>query len=1492
VTPDNGSAGPYQSNTSGHTVTFTVKSTVAGGKWYFYCWDGGGVTCTGLSKSVATLSLNQSTTVTATYSVGTSDGDVWLEARPPAGDAGGDFGNYDVDVVTPPPPRGPPTVTMLEGIGDRSRCLSIAVTGYADDQCGDLVVGHGMPSFRTVGRDRALTLVYSSQQATANMLVPVKVALGSPYGAPDSVIARLRVNTSGTFVVRDSGHYKSWGDPAGVLPPEARQIVLRFDASAISTGAYPFQVEVQGQYLNDQGHVYADTLSGTLLVVNQSASAFGRGWNVAGVERLYLNQPAGQNGILRVGGDGSAALYQSAGANTWAAPAAAYRDTITWDGSTYTRKLKHGIRVVYDNLGRQINTINAVGQETVFKWNATVTSQLDSIRVPPAGQPYVTYRLYYTGGKLDYIADPVGRHLNATVTNGNLVSLQDPDLVSTLFGYDGSGRMISRTSRQGTIDTYAYDAAGRLAQARLRRDSLHTDTTRYMAWDALGIRATGGVSQAARWDTVRTTMNGPRTDVADITRFRIGAFGAPDTIINALGQRTAIERTDGRFPALVTKVTYPTLWTVRQVYDSRGNLTALVDSTGEVGRPVRTTTWLYTDSYNPDAPTKVSDGKGRTTTYHYNSFGQPYLVTDPRGHNTNIGYTSAPSPLGLVASISEAQVETWREIASASDTSDVRLNQTTSFTYDARGNLKTITAPDGLVSAAVADSIGRVLRSYTPTGMETERVYDKLNRITQFRQITSRQALPYGLSLATMNCDTTQVLCADSSRGYDPTLTYLLTTSYYYGLAGLDSLLDPRAVAQRFRYNANGQIRETRDEQNAATIAYLNALGTADSVRLRTGKVIKFQYDVLGRLTSRTMPGHPYTAPGTGCDANCQAQFAATGDSEVVSYSYDAGGNLTKAHGNNGEIRRSYFRDGSLKGQYNTTAGLNDSLSVAYDSAGARTVLRHYGPSRVDSVQYVYDAGGAVSQYKLYWPGTGVPSRVITVERDALGRRRKITYPGGLTAWYSYDMAGNLRRLKSKFPTNGAGTFTLRNKAYDATGHLLEQEIVCGTTAAGAPCEGLSARTMSARYNHLGALVWQHFAGRGLDSLGYDASGNLVFKATREAYHFGSPEVRRFTYLGRSNRIFSEKLDAVGGGSPVVYSYEPDGSRKLELPTPQDNSFRERWYYYDALGRTTGLGSYVPWRYEPHVCLYDADGQMYKPCQIDAPTLGFDGASVITALGNARWHFVQGDGLDDPLSAVGTWSNDTPKELFFVTDGAGQVLATVDSAGVLPAVVDSTVGWQGWSYHGAATRTQGFTANRLSNATAPEYGYYRNRLYDQSTGRWTQEDPLGVAGGINLYQFNGNNPVTFTDPFGLKCTEAQAKKLKNRIQNGARELKQRIKEYEEEPFDKVRPDGRAYDHPAKIKEMQDGLARRRAEYLKKCDNDDDDDFRNGLSSMDELLAYHPGPQLKLLEVSPAAADGSRMSSAVSAKVGAAMLGGVIGAWIVDNLWAFAFAPAL
>jgi RHS repeat-associated protein len=45
--------------------------------------------------------------------------------------------------------------------------------------------------------------------------------------------------------------------------------------------------------------------------------------------------------------------------------------------------------------------------------------------------------------------------------------------------------------------------------------------------------------------------------------------------------------------------------------------------------------------------------------------------------------------------------------------------------------------------------------------------------------------------------------------------------------------------------------------------------------------------------------------------------------------------------------------------------------------------------------------------------------------------------------------------------------------------------------------------------------------------------------------------------------------------------------------------------------------------------------------------------------------------------------------------------------------------------------------------------YRRNRVYDPLTRQFTQEDPIGLAGGLNLYGFANGDPVNFTDPFGL-----------------------------------------------------------------------------------------------------------------------------------------------
>jgi RHS repeat-associated protein len=45
--------------------------------------------------------------------------------------------------------------------------------------------------------------------------------------------------------------------------------------------------------------------------------------------------------------------------------------------------------------------------------------------------------------------------------------------------------------------------------------------------------------------------------------------------------------------------------------------------------------------------------------------------------------------------------------------------------------------------------------------------------------------------------------------------------------------------------------------------------------------------------------------------------------------------------------------------------------------------------------------------------------------------------------------------------------------------------------------------------------------------------------------------------------------------------------------------------------------------------------------------------------------------------------------------------------------------------------------------------YMRNRYYDPASGRFTQEDPSGLAGGLNQYGFAAGDPLNLGDPFGL-----------------------------------------------------------------------------------------------------------------------------------------------
>ena len=130
--------------------------------------------------------------------------------------------------------------------------------------------------------------------------------------------------------------------------------------------------------------------------------------------------------------------------------------------------------------------------------------------------------------------------------------------------------------------------------------------------------------------------------------------------------------------------------------------------------------------------------------------------------------------------------------------------------------------------------------------------------------------------------------------------------------------------------------------------------------------------------------------------------------------------------------------------------------------------------------------------------------------------------------------------------------------------------------------------------------------------------------------------------------------------------------------------------------------------------------------------------------------------------------------------------------------------------------------------TGLHYNYFRD--YDPWTGRYIQSDPIGLAGGPNGYLYAGANPLSFTDPMGLKhkANSAHCSALRKKMQNLRNDLDDRWSDLAADrlnlperlgPGELLSQTKRG--HRTMINDRESNLRKFEKRYSDECEDDDD-----------------------------------------------------------------------
>ncbi|MES9948135.1 MAG: calcium-binding protein, partial [Candidatus Thiodiazotropha sp.] len=360
------------------------------------------------------------------------------------------------------------------------------------------------------------------------------------------------------------------------------------------------------------------------------------------------------------------------------------------------------------------------------------------------------------------VEDPLG-HITSYIFDAGFISevrspAMEGERISHFYSYDEAGNLISATDGNGHVTVYTYDEKGRVLSQRdaegntieyqYSPDGLLLNEIAYLTPDPDG----DGAESAADPLITRYVY-----DNEHHLRFIVSAEGrVEEHRYNGVGQRIAsFQFLEGRYAvgALLSSDTlteadlmswrggqnFGQIQRTDYTYDVRGNLSlvtdfAAVDSNGAgVAGTDSTTRYVYDQAgqlltrIDPRGEAS-SDPSDYTTHYLYDGLGRLYSTTDALGHATLSQYDDAGSRVitRLANGLTTTQVFDSRGllISEQQSSPDATPLGTTTYQYDAAGQLRVTTDPTGRKTHMLYDELGRQIAAVDASGALTEYIYD------------------------------------------------------------------------------------------------------------------------------------------------------------------------------------------------------------------------------------------------------------------------------------------------------------------------------------------------------------------------------------------------------------------------------------------------------------------------------------------------------------------------------------------------------------------------------------------------------------------------------------------------------------------------------------------------------------------------------------------------------------------------------------------------